>query len=224
MPPRCACQRTKHYHVSGATRRPRAGVVPLRLFVGRLVLLHDEYSRHHDPDFVQQVDRHRQQRLADDVGRRQEHAEHERHRLHPQLVMNERLAALTGANPDYVEEEMKRELAEIDRRRLAYKGGTPPLEIAGRTVIVVDDGIATGGTVKAALAGIRRSAPARLVLAVPVAPEETIDEMKALADEVICLAMPEPFQAVGLHYVDFTQTRDAEVIGLMDRSREWKTA
>lgn len=142
---------------------------------------------------------------------------------HPQLVMNERLAQLTGASPEYVEAEMTRELREIERRREAYKKGEPPLDLKGRTVILVDDGIATGGTVKAALAGIRRTGPARLVLAVPVAPEDAVDELKLSADEVVCLAMPDPFHAVGLHYTDFTQTQDAEVVALMEQSRLWKS-
>ena len=89
-------------------------------------------------------------------------------------------------------------------------------------MILVDDGIATGGTVKAALRGISRNNPSRLVLAVPVAPAEVIEEMNALSDEVICLATPEPFQAVGLHYVDFTQTTDSEVEELLAAAKVWR--
>ncbi|MDO8840444.1 MAG: phosphoribosyltransferase [Parvibaculum sp.] len=142
--------------------------------------------------------------------------------LHPQLVLNERLAQLTQASDTYVNAQMARELDEIERRRKAYKKGAPPADVEGRVVIVVDDGIATGGTVKAALSGIGRSHPARLVLAVPVAPSETIEELKALADEVVCLAMPEPFRAVGLHYVDFTQTSDSEVEELLEAAKAWR--
>jgi len=143
--------------------------------------------------------------------------------LHPQLVLNENLARRTGAGRDYVEARMARELDEIERRREAYKKGEPPVDLGGRVVILVDDGIATGGTVKAALRGISRNSPARLVLAVPVAPEEAIEEMNALADEVICLATPEPFQAVGLHYRDFTQTSDGEVVLLLELAKAWRS-
>lgn len=141
--------------------------------------------------------------------------------LHPQLVLNEDLARRTGANKDYVEARMAHELDEIERRRDAYKKGEPPVDLGGRVVILVDDGIATGGTVKAALRGISRNSPARLVLAVPVAPAEAIEEMNALADEVICLSTPEPFQAVGLHYTDFTQTSDGEVVLLLELAKKW---
>lgn len=143
--------------------------------------------------------------------------------LHPQLVLNENLARRTGAGRDYVEARMARELDEIERRREAYKKGEPPVDLGGRVVILVDDGIATGGTVKAALRGISRNSPARLVLAVPVAPEEAIEEMNALADEVICLATPELFQAVGLHYRDFTQTSDGEVVLLLELAKAWRS-
>ncbi|MEX1152435.1 phosphoribosyltransferase [Parvibaculum sp.] len=142
--------------------------------------------------------------------------------LHPQLVLNEDLARRTGASKDYVEARMARELDEIERRRDAYKKGNPPADLGGRVVIVVDDGIATGSTVKAALLGISRNGPARLVLAVPVAPTEAIEEMNVLADEVICLATPEPFQAVGLHYVDFSQTADDEVVALLEMAKTWR--
>jgi putative phosphoribosyl transferase len=88
-------------------------------------------------------------------------------------------------------------------------------------VIVVDDGIATGGTMKAALRGIRKSAPARLVLAVPVAPSPTIRELSEECDEAICLSTPEPFGAVGAFYRDFRQTGDAEVVALLDEARSF---
>lgn len=132
----------------------------------------------------------------------------------PQVVVDEELARMVGASQDYINRVVERELAEIERRRAIYRpGSTEPLN--GRTVIVVDDGIATGGTVKAALRGLAQSGPARVVLAVPVAPAEAIREMGQFCDEVICLATPDPFHAVGAHYRNFAQTEDDEVIRLL---------
>lgn len=137
----------------------------------------------------------------------------------PQLVLNEETVRQLAVGQDYIRAETQRQLAEIERRRRAYCGDRQPIEIEGRTVIVVDDGIATGGTMKAALRGIRRNDPASLILAVPVAPSSTIRELSAECDEAICLSTPEPFGAVGAFYRDFRQTSDAEVIALMDEAR-----
>jgi putative phosphoribosyl transferase len=136
----------------------------------------------------------------------------------PQLVLNEAIIRQLAPSPNYLHAEYRRQLAEIERRRRAYVGTRAPIPAAGRTVIVVDDGIATGGTVKAALQALRKTAPARLVLAVPVAPREVIQALRGDCDEVVCLAMPEPFYAVGAHYTDFTQTSDEEVVALLRRA------
>lgn len=138
----------------------------------------------------------------------------------PQLVLNEEVMRQLAPSPQYLRAEMRRQLAEIERRRQAYTGGLPPIELTGRTVIIVDDGIATGATIKAALKGVRKVHPARLVLAVPVAPRESIAQLRSECDEVVCLAQPGPFFAVGAHYVDFTQTSDEEVIQLLRRARD----
>ncbi|HSP24266.1 MAG TPA: phosphoribosyltransferase [Saliniramus sp.] len=137
----------------------------------------------------------------------------------PQVILNEEIVAQLDVSPAYIAEQARRELVELERRRSRYLGGRAPLDIAGRNVVLVDDGIATGGTVKAALAGIALARPSRLVLAIPVAPREAIDELKSKTDDIICLSTPEPFHAVGLHYADFAQTSDEEVIALLDEAR-----
>jgi len=136
----------------------------------------------------------------------------------PRLVLNEELVAVVRPGEGYLEEEEKRQLVEIERRRKLYRPDRPPVALDGRTVIVVDDGIATGGTMRAVLQALAQTNAARLVLAVPVAPADSLRELAPLADEVVCLMSPEPFYAVGAHYRDFNQTTDAEVIDLLKRA------
>jgi predicted phosphoribosyltransferase len=136
----------------------------------------------------------------------------------PKLVLNEELVQLVRPGRAYLEAEEKRQLAEIERRRALYRPAGAPLSLAGRTAIVVDDGIATGGTMKAVLLALKNSSVGRLVLAVPVAPPDTLQELTPLADEVVCLMTPEPFYSVGSHYRDFAQTTDEEVIHLLARA------
>jgi putative phosphoribosyl transferase len=133
----------------------------------------------------------------------------------PELVINEDVAAAAGLRRSYLEAEARRELAEIERRRSVYLGGRARAALAGRTLVLVDDGIATGASIRAAIAALRRQSPGALLLAVPVAPRETVEALAAEVDEVVCLETPEPFYAIGLHYRDFHQLEDAEVVRLL---------
>jgi predicted phosphoribosyltransferase len=136
----------------------------------------------------------------------------------PQVFLNDDLVRLVEPDPAYLEAEKARQVAEIERQRRIYRRGRPLLDIAGRTVIVVDDGIATGGTVKAVLRAIAAAKPARRILAVPVAAEDSLAQLEPEADRIVCLATPDPFFAVGAHYHDFSQTTDDEVIELLERA------
>jgi putative phosphoribosyl transferase len=138
----------------------------------------------------------------------------------PQTVLNESAMAMVHPPAGYIEAESRRQLEEIERRRKAYLGGRAPVDVKNRTVILVDDGIATGGTVKVALQALRRSQAGTILLAVPVAPQSALDELRDAADQIVCLATPYPFRAVGLHYADFEQTTDEEVVTLLDAARQ----
>lgn len=133
----------------------------------------------------------------------------------PVVVVERHIQAETGVKQEYIEQRAKEELAEIERRRRTYLADRAPVPVAGRTAIVVDDGIATGTTMRAALKGLRRRNPARLVLAVPVAPPDTINELRQEVDDVVCLAQPSFFGAIGYFYRDFHQLSDDEVITQM---------
>lgn len=133
----------------------------------------------------------------------------------PEIAIDAEVQRMTGADAGYIEAAAQRELQEIARRRRVYCGGRAAPEVAGRTVIVADDGIATGSTMRAALRALRRRRPALLVLAVPVAAPDSLQALRGEADRVVCLSEPVPFHAVGLHYVDFHQVDDEEVLAAL---------
>lgn len=135
----------------------------------------------------------------------------------PQVTVNDHVARqlhLTKAEVAEIGQEL---LPEIARRRTAYLGDRARPDLSGKTVVVVDDGAATGATLRASLHALRQRNPKRLIVALPLAPADLLPKLRALADEVICLDTPDPFYAVGQGYGDFSQTDDAEVARIMDR-------
>lgn len=136
----------------------------------------------------------------------------------PDLEINADIAQAAGLDRLALVKLAEPELAEITRRRALYMAGRQPVPLAGRTVIIVDDGIATGATVRVALRSLRRQGVARLILAVPVAPPEALSGLRDLADQVICLSTPRDFRAVGAYYADFAQLSDDDVTAMLKRS------
>lgn len=135
----------------------------------------------------------------------------------PLIVRNEEVITLAGVDETDFKAVCDAELAEIERRRQRYLGGRPSLEVAGRVAIVIDDGIATGATTRAALRATRARKPKKLILAVPVAPTESLATMRKEADEVVCLEDHEYFGAIGFFYSDFRQISDQQVIDTLAR-------
>ncbi|MBV8471671.1 MAG: phosphoribosyltransferase [Burkholderiaceae bacterium] len=136
----------------------------------------------------------------------------------PVLVVDEASLAASGTSLAYVMGEAPRHLQEIERRRRLYLNDRAPMDLQGATAVLVDDGIATGTTARAALQVLRRRNPRCMVLAVPVAPAAELPALRALVDRLICLEAPEVFGAVGEHYLDFAQVEDDEVVALMGAS------
>jgi putative phosphoribosyl transferase len=136
------------------------------------------------------------------------------------IVLNEDVLAHAAGREDLVEQVKRRELAELDRREREFRGTRSPIAVAGRTAIVVDDGLATGATMEAAVRALRALGAARVVAAVPVASAEALQRIAALADETVCLETPPYFSAVGQWYRDFDQTSDSEVSRLLAVSRQ----
>jgi putative phosphoribosyl transferase len=137
---------------------------------------------------------------------------------HAQTVRNAEVLEALGVSEDYMKRETARQLEEIERRRKVYLGDRTRPRIEGKTAIVVDDGIATGATIQAALLGVRLNRPKRLVLAAPVAPPDTVERLRGMADDVVCLETPEMFLAIGQFYRNFDQLADDEVTDLLGQA------
>ena len=132
-------------------------------------------------------------------------------------VLHQAVVDALAIPPEVIDAVADRESAEIARREMSYRAGRPPLDVAGRTVVVVDDGMATGSTMRAAVAALRAQQAARIVVAVPVGARETCQELAGEADEVVCPNTPAGFHAVGEWYDDFTQTTDDEIRALLSK-------
>lgn len=133
-------------------------------------------------------------------------------------IINEELVRAVGVKQDHIEREIAYQIKEIDRRLQFYRGTRPAPEISGKTVIVIDDGIATGYTFRASLKGLRRRKPTKLVAAAPVAAPDSIEMLQTFADEVVCLSTPVSFLAVGAWYRNFDQVNDEEVVSILHRN------
>ena len=134
-------------------------------------------------------------------------------------VLNQEVISALRISHTSIQAIVAKEQRELKRREQLYRGQLPPLEVTTQTVILVDDGLATGSTMRAALAGLRQLSPRQLVVGVPVAAPETCHELSKEADDVVCAAMPQPFHSVGLWYGDFSQTTDQEVRELLEARR-----
>jgi len=133
-------------------------------------------------------------------------------------VLNEEIVQALGIPDDVLQTVTAREEAELRRRERLYRDDRPPPDIRGRKVILVDDGLATGSSMRAAVAALRQQQPARIIVAVPVAAPSTCEELRSEVDDTVCLYTPEPFQAVGLWYDDFSQTTDEEIRDLLEQA------
>jgi putative phosphoribosyl transferase len=140
----------------------------------------------------------------------------------PEVFIDRNLAIELAIPEDYITEETARQIGELERRRHVYRAGRAPLDIAGRTAIVVDDGVATGATMRVALQATRRRNPSWLVLAAPVAASDTIARLLPEADEVVCVHTLAGLGAIGFHYRDFQQVSDAEVTAILARAAQQK--
>lgn len=136
----------------------------------------------------------------------------------PEVVLNREIIEAYGLHDDQLAVLVARERPELERRHAVYRGKRQPLSVRGKTVILVDDGAATGTTMKVVARAIRRRSPAEIILALPVAPPDTVADLSHEADRVVCLAQPAHFRALGYHYREFHQLSDAEVLELLERA------
>jgi putative phosphoribosyl transferase len=133
-------------------------------------------------------------------------------------VLNEDVVRMLNIPPRVIDSVAAQEARELERRERLYRGDRPAPDVTGRTVILVDDGLATGSSMRAAVAALRQKNPSRIVVAVPIAAAATCREFEAEVDEIVCYATPEPFYSVGLWYEDFSQTADEEIRQLLERA------
>lgn len=136
----------------------------------------------------------------------------------PDVVLNREIVEAYSLDDDELRVLIAKERPELERRRLAYRGKHPPLSIAGKTAIIVDDGVATGTTMKVAIRALRRRSPREIIVAVPVSPPDTMAELAREANRVVCLSQPGQFRALSYHYLSFPQLADDEVTAVMDEA------
>jgi predicted phosphoribosyltransferase len=134
------------------------------------------------------------------------------------VVLNQSIVSMGDLSKTYIDAEIKAHKEEIARRTAIYRAGADLPRLEGKTVVLVDDGVATGATIKAAIETLKQEKPGKLVVALPVGPPDTVDVLRTMVDELVCLETPRAFLAVGRHYQDFTQTSDQEVVDLLKRS------